>query len=252
LTIVTLQIKNVITENDYEFTMSAMTSTYLALTSSQIQLNPNAIKSSSISSISSHNSVKTENQQNHQQDVIKICVLLFDNYQKLCISSFGTDDSSHSNQLYPIHLSRQSAKESILPGLLILKDIFHNKIIQNNTHHQNEFLLAIENMIYKIEHMQSESPNTNTTHRVLTENMTNSPIKASPVAINTSGLVSDLVSASVSSISTLSAATTSSDLTSNLHLPENNFKSLMFKGISNFNHSKDKLSNLLAQKNLKK
>ena len=235
LTIVTIQIKNVINENDFEFSMSAMTSNYLSMTR-QTTANT-AIGSASATSISS---VKAENQPNHQQDVIKICVLLFDNYQKLCMPPSNTDE---------INLSRQSARESILPGLVILKDIFHNKIIQISN--QNEFLSAIETMINKIEYVQSDTQHATPSKAAQLENAIRT---ASSISVSTSGsLVNDLVSASVSSLSPLSLVNNinSSDLSSNL--PENNnFKSLMFKGISNFNHSKDKLSNLLTQKNLKK
>lgn len=97
-------------------------------------------------------------QGNHQQDVIRICVLLFDNYKRLCLSSSTLLVQQADKNIYQIQLSRQSAKESILPGLITLKDIFQNKIISHqNT--ANELLQQIETMIQKIETMQLESPN---------------------------------------------------------------------------------------------
>lgn len=142
---------------------------------------------SSISSISSQNSSSRvssidNNQQllqqqhsltqqhNHQHDVIRICVLLFDNYQRLCLSSsLPSTTLAHIDHSIPhIQLSRQSAKESILPGLVTLKDIFQNKIIFSSSNHSssgqsNEFLQSIDSMIQKIESMQFESPNMNST-----------------------------------------------------------------------------------------
>lgn len=276
LTILTMNVKNVINDNDYEFTLSAFAASFLALSS----LSPSSISASS--STSSNLSTKENQfqlQQGQQQDLIKICVLLFDTYQKLCMSS--SDDVNQK----PIYISRQSIQESLLPGLSCLRDLFYNSIIINassvspgsisNT--QNDYVALLDSMIYKLEHIQiytnepSTSPiasgSSNSISITLTpspsvniannqfETSSISPLKASP-----GSLVGDVINASVNALSSSSASSFS---TAGIATPSNqsgvntdnsNFKSFVFKGITNFkDHSKDKLSNfLLTNKTFKK
>lgn len=125
----------------------------------------------SISSIGSKSSDTTTpaQQHNHQQDVMKICVLLFDIYQKLCLTTSLYHQTNEEPS--PIQLSRQSTKESILPGLTTLKDIFQNKVIQaSSSQHHNDFLNTIDSMMHRVESMQfdSSSPSVNTTLKYVT------------------------------------------------------------------------------------
>lgn len=270
-----MQIKNVINENDYEFSLASISLAFSVIStlpnsismSAMANASPLTAASSSTSSISSYNSTSTstikESQfANHQQDVIKICVLLFDNYQKLC---WPNSNESAAEVTASVSLSRQSVKESIVPGLQILKDIFQNKIITGpgsaSSHslsvtHQNDYHATIETMIHRLENTISDSPNTNVTPNSATPHDThllNTPVKVSPNPMatnainNTAVFMNDLVSASVQSLSNATTHITTG--TSNV---DNNFKSMVFKGISNLNNSKDKLSSLLAHKSFKK
>lgn len=265
-----MNVKNVINDNDYEFSLAALTASFLAISS----LSPASLSSSSsCSSISSIKENQFQLQQNQQQDLIKICVLLFDTYQKICLTS---DDNPK-----PISISRQSIQESLLPGLSCLREIFHNHIILNSTtSNSNDYVLLLDTMIHKIENMQTAnslpndlhtSPslnnNLNSIHSTPTlsvntgsmNEINSSPLKVSPGALvgdmfNATG-VNVLSSSSASSFSSTSTVTSANQINGlSQNAENNNFKSFVFKGFSSFkDQSKDKLSNfLLTNKTFKK
>ena len=236
-----LQIKNVINDNDYEFSQSSLAVSFASITS----LSSSYLSSSALSS--------KENQQHHQQDLLKICVLLFDIYQKL----FSTNAE---NKL--VFISRQSVQESLLPGLHCIRDIFLNNIINSNVH--NEHVQLLDQLIYKSEMLHhnnsvSKSNDSNSEHHlfqaqsvssVSTSNSTptfngqESPLsahKAMTSFSSTTTAIGDMVTANVSNLSINGAADNA------------NFKSFVFKGITNFkDHSKDKLSSFLLTNKIKK
>lgn len=80
-----MQIKNVIYENDYEFSLSS----FMALSSTM---------TSQIAFSSSINLLKDGQQ---QQEIQKICILLFDSYNKICMQNSNTNDQK-------INISKQS------------------------------------------------------------------------------------------------------------------------------------------------
>lgn len=137
-----MQIKNVINDNDYDFPLSAVTLSFSKIAS----LSSSSLMTLSSSTLSQSSTTKMNDHQHHQQDVLKICVLLFDTYKKLCTSQ---DDSNI------VFISRQSLQESLLPGLVCLKEIFHNNILSPIS--PNDFALQLENIISKIEKMQISS-----------------------------------------------------------------------------------------------
>lgn len=236
MAILALQIKNVINDNDYEFSQSALTASFTSI--------------SSLSSSYSNNSTSSkENQQNHQNDLLKICVLLFDIYQKL----FSTNSE---NKI--VHISRQSVQESLLPGLNCLKDIFLHNIINSNSH--NEYVQQLDNLMHKTDLLQQHT-NSQSDHQIIAMDSNQisssnsmpvfnaghqeaSPLKLNNTLTNTAtAALGDMVNASVSTLTS-----------SNGSIDNTNFKSFVFKGITNFkDHSKDKLSNfLLTNKTFKK
>ena len=137
-----MQIKNVINDNDYEFPLSAVTLTYPKIAS----LSSASLMSLSSSTLSQSSTTKMNDHQHHQQDVLKICILLYDTYKKLCTTQ---DDSNI------VYISRQSLQESLLPGLVCLKEIFQNNVISPTS--SNEFVSQLESIISKIEKMQISS-----------------------------------------------------------------------------------------------
>lgn len=143
LTILTLQIKNVISDNDYEFPLSAFTFSISQLASQS---------STSLMSVSSspysQSSIKLNEHQHYQQDVVKICALLYDIYQRLC-----TNTKDENKTLY---ISRQSLQESLLPGLLCLKEVFQNHVISISSTGPNEYVLQLERIITIIEKMHHQ------------------------------------------------------------------------------------------------
>jgi hypothetical protein len=84
-----MQIKNVIHDNDYEFSLSS----FMALSS--------AMTASSTISFSTFNSSK-DGQQSQQQEIQKICILLFDSYYKICMQT-NSDQQS-------VYISKQSVQ----------------------------------------------------------------------------------------------------------------------------------------------
>ncbi|CAF0796504.1 unnamed protein product [Brachionus calyciflorus] len=283
LTILTMNVKNIINENDYEFTLSEVTATFLTF-SSQSPVSLSA--SSSNSSLSSSYSNLKENQfqmhQNQQQDIIKLCVLLYDTYQSICFSS-------EDNQK-PLVISRQSIQESLLPGLSSLREIFHNCIIINTntissnslSNNQNDYVKELDAMIHKIESIQNNITNSNDVNSspLNTPNLgqvylspspslklkNNFNEKVSPLKVSPGALISDFVnmgsnalsSSSASSFSSTSTVTSVTNQQQHNSVNENstngNLKSFVFKGFSQFkDQSKDKLSNfLLTNKSYKK
>ena len=237
LVILALQVKNVINDNDYEFSQSSLAVSFASITS----LNSSYLSSSVLSS--------QENQQHHQQDLLKICVLLFDIYQKI----FSTNSE---NKL--LYISRQSVQESLLPGLHCTRDIFLNNIINSNVH--NEYVQQLDQFIYKSEMLHSTNSVSNSEHQksqiakaansFSTSNSTPilnvqesplSPRKAITSLSNATTALGDMVNANVSNLSV-------NGTTDNVH-----FKSFVFKGITNFkDHSKDKLSSFLLNNKMKK
>lgn len=240
-----MQIKNVINENEYEFSQSALASSFASISS----LSSNYLSTS----LSTSSSSSKENVLTHYSDLLKLCVLLFDIYQKL----FSTNAE---NKL--VHISRQSVQESLLPGLNCLKDIFLHSVINSNAH--NEYVQQIDQLIYKTELIQQNTTNSSSEHQILgslassfmsssnsTPTILDSSVSLSPLKgltnsstiTHTAAAIGDMVNAGVS---TLAANGSTAD--------NANFKSFVFKGISNFkDHSKDKLSNfLLTNKTFKK
>jgi hypothetical protein len=310
LAILALQIKNVITDNDYEFSLASLNailstsnSTGYFTSSSTFSGNIKST-STSISSNSLKDNLNQQQQQNHQLDVQKICLLLFDAYMKL----YSTIDNDNEH-LSEVLISRQSIQESLLPGLSYLNDIFLNNVIisssQQNT--QNEFSIKLEGMQHKLESLlqQQHHSDSQHTHRSLANESSHqlvssqsprfnnissnhstpatilndlsvsiiSPLKstATLTGTNIANGASELINASVAALSSSSTSSISSNVGSvsttqtqqNQHQQQQQqaqaqasseiFKSFVFKGISNFkDHSKDKLSNLLTNKNLKK
>lgn len=136
LTILTMQIKNAINDNDYEFPVSAFATTFSKLAT----LSSTSVKSSSSPTISHTSSI------NHQQDLIKICALLYDTYRKLV-----------ANESQTLYISRQSLQESLLPGLVCLRDIFQNNVINLASSSPNEYVLQLDQIISTIEKLQHQS-----------------------------------------------------------------------------------------------
>ena len=241
-----MQIKNVINDNDYEFTMSSLSASFVSISSLSSTGSNYSLNSSSSSSIKDSNSPNVHhhhhhhhhNQQpNHQQDILKICVLLFDTYQKI----------SKNNENKQVHISRQSIQESLLPGLNCLKDIFLNNVISTN----NEYVQQLDQLIHKMEQTQQNyhhaEPSSSQSSLLQVSNDSSSfqksvtPLK---VANSVNTAVVDLVNVGVSVL----ANTSSNSIADNA-----NFKSFVFKGISNFkDHSKDKFNFLMTNKNAKK
>jgi hypothetical protein len=299
LAILAMQIKTVINDNDYEFHLSSLNSIYQSLGSlnttsftSSSAANSAASSSHSIAStitgssstysakdtaaVNSHQQI-----QNQQQDLARICVLLFDIYQKMCLPQ-------PHDQLVNIYISRQSIQESLLPGLSCLFEIFHNKIIMptgfasNNslstlTNHNNEFSAQIDRIAARVEKMMATdaSPNLAVTSTVdaLSVSLNATPTKAAATAVanlnsaaaatlaTVNANLSDLMSSGVNALSNTAQLTTpvttmASQLTTGIggSAENSNFKSFFSKGISSFkDQSKDRFSNfLLTNKNAKK
>lgn len=246
-----------IIENDYEFSLSEFKSAFFSFS-----LLSNVSISSSNSSLSSHSSQK-ENPihiHNQQNDIIKICVLLFETYKSMCFLSLDDQNSQ------PV--SRQSTRESLLPGLSCLKGIFHDSIIiHSGSSGQNEYVKSLNAMIHKIESdmndisNENSPPNSTNTHLspspplkiINSDNKT--PVKTSIVGEIVSRNTGVVLSGSSSSASSTGTATPVCQNQINESLSTNgNFKTFVFKGFNNFkDQSKDKLSNfLITNKNLKK
>ncbi len=278
-----MQIKTVINDNDYEFHLTALSSIYQSLgslhsTSFTSAASSHSIASSTASSstyslkdtviISSHQQI-----QNQQQDLARICVLLYDIYIKMCLPQ-------PHDQLVNIYISRQSIQESLLPGLSCLHEIFHTKVIitsggqnlsSNNSlitlTNQNEFATQVDRIATRMEQlMQSDSsPNLAVTSNV--DSVSSTPVKSlnlNSIAANSAATlasvnanITDLVSSGVSALSTANLTTPVTTIASqltNINTENSNFKSFFSKGISNFkDQSKDRFSNfLLTNKNAKK
>lgn len=280
LAILTMQIKNGLDDNDYDFTLASFSATFTALTTAAAPLPASSISSSSIASLG--NGQREPAQHN---DLLKICVLLYDTYVKLC-----TINVSESPGQTPIQISRQSIHESLLPGLNCLREIMVDNITvpSSSSSSSNEFLQRLEQIITKIDMLQqahlnssvesSSSPvlasqrnSGNTNHStpplaIATVNnpessLSHSPLKSSsttsiassstdttisstsnPIGSNLINGIGGTVSSFTSSITMPMQNGAAGELTANVN---NNFKSIVFKGITNFNTSKDKLSSFL-------
>lgn len=268
-----MQIKNVINENDYEFTISSFNVLYAALSASfrssyssqSFSSAPSTVSASSSTSSFVSSSAQAHSQNspfasNHQQDVQKICVLLYENYCKLV-------SSASSEAVCPFLLSRQSIQESLIPGLNSLKDIFQTRIINA---HSNEFVHQLEKIIWKaVEQIntshahlaniadQNGSPstmqsystpttgsnsvvNTTTTTPSSGLNELRTSPKTQPIELAGSSISAAISSTSTSSISSLGTNAAQQQ-------QGDYFKSFVFKGITNLkDQSKDKLSNFLS------
>ena len=264
-----MQIRNVINENDYEFSISSFTSSLKSLNQ---QASPKStISTTSTISNSSSSSVGSNReslqQHNQQLDVQRICALVFSIYQKLCLTSIENGQQSN------ISISRQSIKESMIPGLLNLKDIFQNNIIPSSySNNHNEFISQLDHMMNRLEnsHFTKEStpsPNTNnlyinnsnsqiftpvTTHEQTAKLTVNS---GSNAVLTESNILNAASTTSLSSINNaISGSLNVGAVSQNGTTDNSNFKSFVFKGINNFkDHSKDKLSIfLLTNKTFKK
>jgi hypothetical protein len=147
---------------------------------------------------------------------------LFDIYEKLF---------SVNNENKLVYISRQSVYESLLPGINCLKDIFLHNVINSNS--QNEYVQRLDELIHKTELLYTVS---NSEYHIgsnigLTSTQTISQDQSLP-SIN---LINNN---SINSIT--NTANAISDLVSSGVTENANFKSFVFKGITN---SKDKLSN---------
>jgi hypothetical protein len=170
-----MQIKNVINDNDYEFTLPSIAATFATITSLSSTSSPSTsshmLASSSATSLSKENQHHTH-PHHHQQDVLKICVLLFDTYLKLC-----TTTANESSKI--VYISRQSIQESLLPGLICLKEIFENNVIASSTATSssitNDYAIQLELIINKVEQMfqQSSSSSSHTEAQSYTPTLSN-------------------------------------------------------------------------------
>jgi hypothetical protein len=272
----------VINDNDYEFHLSTLNSIYQSLsslnttsftsTSSSHSIASSAASSSTYSLkdtviISSHQQI-----QNQQQDLARICVLLFDIYIKMCLPQ-------PHDQLVHIYISRQSIQESLLPGLSCLHEIFHNKVIisggqnlsSNNSlvtlTNQNDFASQVDRIASRVEQMMQmdASPNLAVTSNM--DSASSTPVKTinlNSIAVNSAATlasvnanITDFVNSGVSALSTSTLSTpmtTIANQLTNMNADNSNFKSFFSKGISNFkDQSKDRFNNfLLTNKNAKK
>jgi hypothetical protein len=277
LAILTMQIKNAINENEYEFRINMLNSILYSLNNYQ-----NSIQStgSCAGKDLSQNSTSHQQIQNQQQDLAKICILLFDIYQKICPSQENI-----------LSISKQSIQESLLPGLNHLNEIFHHKIIQNSSisltsssihsiatlTNQNEFSTQLDKLIFKVEHYQ-HLPDTSTPAAVASNLDQTTPVTAvssssssspqtNPPTTNGSvadqsthskNLMGDLINSSMASSITTPVTTLANQLSNSIatNAENSNFKSFFSKGINNIkdHYSKDKLSNFqfLANKAFKK
>ena len=278
LTILSMQIKNVIIDNDYEFTLSSVAASFSSISSSSTS--PMFTSSSSTLSSSSRDKEPQHSHQHHQQDVLKICVLLFDTYKKLCTPNIENKT---------ISISRQSIQESLLPGLACLKEIFQNNVMtlsHNSPSSSNEFALQIEGIMSKVEQLQHQNstqgnvskidaqsfsplvtinntmnnlsqitPKITPTELITASNtlstpQTNNSVTPASISVQAASTVGDLVNAGVAVLTNTGNLTTPISTMANDNA---NFKSF-FKGINNLkDHSKDKFSNfLLTNKTFKK
>ncbi|RNA19957.1 hypothetical protein BpHYR1_051497, partial [Brachionus plicatilis] len=232
-----MNVKNMIIENDYEFSLSEIKAAFFSFS-----LLSTVSASSSNSSISSHSSHKDNSIhfQSQQYDIIKICVLLFDTYKSMCFLS-GEDKNSQP-------ISRQSARESLLPGLSCLKEIFHDSIIiHSGSSGQNDYVKSLDAMIHKIEaemnENSSENSSPNSKNSQLSPSLTlkeiNSEIKT-PVKVSAGSLIGEIVNKGTSALSSSSASSASSASTvTSMNLnpvtetpnPNANFKSFVFKDL---------------------
>ena len=273
-----MQIKNVIIDNDYEFTLSSVAASFSSISSSSTS--PMFTSSSSTLSSSSRDKEPQHSHQHHQQDVLKICVLLFDTYKKLCTPNIENKT---------ISISRQSIQESLLPGLACLKEIFQNNVMtlsHNSPSSSNEFALQIEGIMSKVEQLQHQNstqgnvskidaqsfsplvtinntmnnlsqitPKITPTELITASNtlstpQTNNSVTPASISVQAASTVGDLVNAGVAVLTNTGNLTTPISTMANDNA---NFKSF-FKGINNLkDHSKDKFSNfLLTNKTFKK
>lgn len=263
-----MQIRNVINDNEYEFSIASFSSSLKLLNQ---QMSPRAATSTtstiSNSSSSSYNSNREslQQQQTQQQDIQKICALVFNIYQKLCLTTTGNEANLQQN----ISISRQSIKESFIPGLLNLRDIFQNNIIHSNNN-QNEYVTQLDFIINRLEHpnLRNESTSSPITNNIYSNNSNSHSL--TPVSTLETKTVSSLNSAisetSRNDILNVISSTSLSSINNAISGPLNigsivqngaadnaNFKSLVFKGITNFkDHSKDKFNFLLTNKTFKK
>jgi hypothetical protein len=272
LAILTMQIRNVINDNEYEFSLASFTSSLKSL--NQQQASPKSVKSASFSTTNSNyqRDMLLQHQQSiQQQDIQIICALVFNIYQKLCLST--------SNDTSITFISRQSIKESLIPGLINLREIFQHHIIQNisNGNHQNEFVAQLDLIMNKLEHSHLTSESTPLASPNVTHN-SNSHIYTTPVTTTTTITITpnhnhDTIALSQktasnlssninkeSSFESLSVNNTISGQPNNNGQPvqgvinqngmldgNSNFKSFVFKGIASFkDNSKDKFSNFLS------
>ena len=260
-----MQIRNVINDNEYEFSLASFSSSLKLLNQ---QMSPRAATSTtstlSNSSSSSFNSNREnlQQQQTQQQDIQRICALVFNIYQKLCLTS------NENNLQQNISISRQSIKESLIPGLLNLRDIFQNNII-HNSNSQNEYVTQLDFIMNRLEHPNlknesSSSPNANNLY--LNNSNSNS---LTPVSTHEPKTVTSLGSATndasrndiLSTISSTSLSSINNAISGSLNIgtitqngtDNANFKSFVFKGITNLkDHSKDKFNFLMTNKTFKK
>ncbi len=267
-----MQIRNVINDNEYEFTLASFNSS-LKLLNQQASPRPTVSASSTISNSSSSsfnsNRESLQQQQTQQQDIQRICSLVFNIYQKLCLTN-----SAENNLPQNISISRQSIKESLIPGLLNLRDIFQNNIIQNSNN-QNEFVTQLDFIINRLEHPNlknesTSSPNTNNLYLnnsnshsltpVSTQEAQTKPISSQNSVSNDTNrndIMASLNSMSGTSLSSINNAISGSlnigAITQNGTADNANFKSFVFKGITNLkDQSKDKFSFLMTNKTFKK
>lgn len=150
--------------------------------------------------------------------------------------------------------------ESLIPGVLCLKEIFHNKTIVtagSATTIQNEFLMQLEKILVKLDQSQHEatyaSAHLNTQINNYTTINNEASINVSPGSIYSQSN-STISNQSNEQMTPLSSASLSINNYQNSLVTENNsnIKSLVFKGINTFKEGYSKTNNLLTNKTFKK
>jgi hypothetical protein len=286
LAILSMQVRNIISDNDYEFKLTSLINTFQSLVpikpcSSTSDNNNSSVNSFSLSappsqmfsstllsSSSSSSSVGTQSfKSSHQQDIQYMSILLFDTYRTLCINLSSMKNKSISNQ---------SIKESILPGLNCLKDIFENKVSSSSDNGGvNEFCQQLDIIIKAIQKNEDDSSVNNSSKishlpdqinslAISTKSFLSSTVNNTDYVVGAaSALMSNTVNAaqqltqqqktispsnSTSSSASITTPTATNNVPQTTPTTESaNFKSYVFKGISSFkDNSKDRFTNFLT------
>ena len=138
LAILMMQMKTSVNDNDYEFSLATSPSTaHASATAATLaSLSPTAAASSTSTTASA-------------ADVQRICVLVFDIFQRLYDMMINTRQ---------LAVSRQSMHESLLPGMYCLREIFsHTKsntsVSQAAASNQREYVKHLDEMAHRVEQL---------------------------------------------------------------------------------------------------